>query len=192
MSTIFISTPLTTTSNRDMSALRTGLKYLPGRCPQTLVIGEYLRETIEISVSSAVSNLLSHLSDMTCNTICIFFLINDCLAGARVGNKTSSGSLTSSVIKCQHQQGFHSSPSVWRIIIGPPNSGDGSGASVGDGGKNTSRSSGTTTGGGKDGQLSCPKCGSPCNHVDTFVCKFPSNSVHSFLLSSTDVIFFQV
>lgn len=24
---------------------------------------------------------------------------------------------------------------------------------------------------GKDGQLCCPKCGKPCTHVETFVCK---------------------
>ena len=27
-------------------------------------------------------------------------------------------------------------------------------------------------GGGKKGQLRCPKCGDPCTHVETFVCKY--------------------
>lgn len=35
-------------------------------------------------------------------------------------------------------------------------------------------SSGGTTGGGGDkkNNLICPKCGDPCTHVETFVCKF--------------------
>lgn len=27
-------------------------------------------------------------------------------------------------------------------------------------------------GGGKKNTLTCPKCGDPCTHVETFVCKF--------------------
>lgn len=27
------------------------------------------------------------------------------------------------------------------------------------------------TGGGKKSTLTCPKCGDPCTHVETFVCK---------------------
>lgn len=30
---------------------------------------------------------------------------------------------------------------------------------------------GSGTGKGKDGQLSCPRCGDPCTFVETFVCK---------------------
>ena len=32
-------------------------------------------------------------------------------------------------------------------------------------------SGGKGPGKGKDGQLCCPKCGKPCTHVETFVCK---------------------
>lgn len=37
----------------------------------------------------------------------------------------------------------------------------------------TSASAGGTTGGGGDkkNNLICPKCGDPCTHVETFVCK---------------------
>lgn len=40
--------------------------------------------------------------------------------------------------------------------------------------KDTTTSSGSTsngTGGGKKNTLTCPKCGDPCTHVETFVCK---------------------
>ena len=33
-------------------------------------------------------------------------------------------------------------------------------------------SGGKGPGKGKDGQLCCPKCGKPCTHVETFVCKY--------------------
>ena len=29
--------------------------------------------------------------------------------------------------------------------------------------------------GGNGGHLRCPKCGSPCTHVETFVCKYYSH-----------------
>lgn len=32
--------------------------------------------------------------------------------------------------------------------------------------------SGGGTGGGKKNTLTCPKCGDPCTHVETFVCKY--------------------
>jgi len=66
-------------------------------------------------------------------------------------------------------------PQVCRITIGPTN-GDGgelrggSGGSSGVGGMGGSRSS-SGNGPGKDGSLCCPKCGNPCTHVETFVCK---------------------
>lgn len=49
----------------------------------------------------------------------------------------------------------------------PPSSTEGSGSA-------TSVPPGTTTGGGGDkkNNLICPKCGDPCTHVETFVCKF--------------------
>lgn len=31
------------------------------------------------------------------------------------------------------------------------------------------------TGGGKKNTLTCPKCGDPCTHVETFVCKYRKN-----------------
>ena len=31
---------------------------------------------------------------------------------------------------------------------------------------------GSGGGGGGGSQLRCPKCGSPCTHVETFVCKY--------------------
>jgi len=31
--------------------------------------------------------------------------------------------------------------------------------------------SGSGSGGGKKNTLTCPKCGDPCTHVETFVCK---------------------
>lgn len=49
-----------------------------------------------------------------------------------------------------------------------------------DGGGTSSSSGGghTTSGGnGKDGQLSCPKCGNPCSQVETFVCKYSSMEI---------------
>lgn len=38
----------------------------------------------------------------------------------------------------------------------------------------SSAAAGGTTGGGGDkkNNLICPKCGDPCTHVETFVCKF--------------------
>ena len=33
-------------------------------------------------------------------------------------------------------------------------------------------SKGGSGSGGKKGQLCCPKCGEPCTHVETFVCKY--------------------
>ena len=42
---------------------------------------------------------------------------------------------------------------------------------VKNGGGNRSSGSGSGSGGGKDGQLCCPKCGNPCTHVETFVCE---------------------
>lgn len=43
-------------------------------------------------------------------------------------------------------------------------------------GKDVGANSATTqggggTGGGKKNTLTCPKCGDPCTHVETFVCK---------------------
>jgi len=103
------------------------------------------------------------LSDTLINSP--FYLIS----ASRVGNKPCHAVVIKSY---QQSSGFHSSPSVWRIIIGPPNSGDGNGngtgiGDAGGGGKGTSGS--RSSGGGKDGQLCCPKCGNPCSHVETFV-----------------------
>lgn len=70
---------------------------------------------------------------------------------------------------------FHTSPCVHRIIIGPTGSnGNDGGSDVRSGTDSNSRTtttSGSNGGNGndKDGQLCCPKCGSPCSHVETFV-----------------------
>jgi ATP-dependent Clp protease ATP-binding subunit ClpX len=69
-----------------------------------------------------------------------------------------------------------------RIVVGPPGGSDGTGELRGGGvgggnssvgGDKTFGGNSTTSGGsggGKDGQLCCPKCGNPCTHVETFVC----------------------
>ena len=69
-----------------------------------------------------------------------------------------------------------------RIVVGPPGGGDSSQLRGGGGDKSFG---GTTTSGGgngsKDGQLCCPKCGNPCTHVETFVCKnIKSKQTHVF------------
>lgn len=33
-------------------------------------------------------------------------------------------------------------------------------------------------GGGKKNTLTCPKCGDPCTHVETFVCKYRRQGVY--------------
>lgn len=61
----------------------------------------------------------------------------------------------------------------------PPSSTDGSGNTASVGGT-------TTTGGGggdKKSNLICPKCGDPCTHVETFVCKLS--------LKITKIIYFK-
>lgn len=57
--------------------------------------------------------------------------------------------------------------------IPPGRKSRGSGNSVGgSSGGSTTGGSGGRGGSGRSGHLSCPKCGDPCTHVETFVCKF--------------------
>jgi len=98
-----------------MSALRSSLRYLPGRTSQVVL----------------------NARNLPCS---------------------------SAIVLRSRNQGFHSTPTVYRIIIGP---GSGDGPSGVDRG---SRSTSTTgSGNGKDGALCCPKCGTPCTHIETFV-----------------------
>lgn len=84
----------------------------------------------------------------------------------------------------QNVKTLQTSSTSLRIVVGPPGGGDGSGelrgggvsggtsSGVGGGDKTfsgTSNTSGGGSGGDKDGQLCCPKCGNPCTHVETFV-----------------------
>lgn len=38
--------------------------------------------------------------------------------------------------------------------------------------ENKGKGTGKGRGGGNNSHLSCPKCGDPCTHVETFVCKY--------------------
>ena len=79
------------------------------------------------------------------------------------------------------KNGFKSAAVVARVTIGPTNdggfgdmrSGFGSSGDKGLGAGGGSRTTGSgSSGGSKDGQLCCPKCGNPCTHVETFVCEY--------------------
>lgn len=45
----------------------------------------------------------------------------------------------------------------------------------------SSGGSSSGSGGGKKNMLTCPKCGDPCTHVETFVCKCNSAKYKLFL-----------
>lgn len=65
---------------------------------------------------------------------------------------------------------------VARLILGT--GGRDGWSTIKDAGSSTTGGGNTTSGGnGKDGQLSCPKCGNPCSQVETFVCKFFTVSI---------------
>jgi ATP-dependent Clp protease ATP-binding subunit ClpX len=55
------------------------------------------------------------------------------------------------------------------MVTNNPGSDSGSGVKVEGGGKKGSSNKGTGRDGGN--HLTCPKCGDPCTHVETFVCK---------------------
>lgn len=94
--------------------------------------------------------------------------------------KQSLATLSSAIAYTEPCHGPLKVPHVCRIIIGPTNSdggemrgGGGGGGGMdkmpGGGGRGTSGTG--SGGGGKDSTLCCPKCGNPCTHVETFVCK---------------------
>jgi ATP-dependent Clp protease ATP-binding subunit ClpX len=60
--------------------------------------------------------------------------------------------------------------SLLKAVTNTPGSDSGSGVRVEGGGKKGASNKGT----GKDGgnHLTCPKCGDPCTHVETFVCEY--------------------
>lgn len=65
--------------------------------------------------------------------------------------------------------------------IPPGRKSRGSSSSVGGSSGGSATSGGSGGRGGKSGHLSCPKCGDPCTHVETFVCK--SKNVYMVLLA---------
>lgn len=70
------------------------------------------------------------------------------------------------------QQNIHTSVSLWddkKDTPGPENVGDADGKPKES--KQGEKGKGGRNGGG---HLRCPKCGSPCTHVETFVCKYDS------------------
>ena len=65
------------------------------------------------------------------------------------------------------QRGVATTSVALKSVFNTPSGGDIKGEG---GGKKSSSSKGTGKNGGT--HLTCPKCGDPCTHVETFVCKF--------------------
>lgn len=68
------------------------------------------------------------------------------------------------------QRGLVTTSSLLKAAINPPGDDSGGGVKVEGSGKKGTSGKGT----GKDGgnHLTCPKCGDPCTHVETFVCEY--------------------
>ena len=68
------------------------------------------------------------------------------------------------------QRGLVTTSSLLKAATNPPGDDSGGGVKVEGTGKKGTSGKGT----GKDGgnHLTCPKCGDPCTHVETFVCEY--------------------
>jgi ATP-dependent Clp protease ATP-binding subunit ClpX len=71
------------------------------------------------------------------------------------------------------RRGLVTTSSLLKVVTNTPGSDSGGGSVKVEGG---ARKGSSNKGTGKDGgnHLTCPKCGDPCTHVETFVCKYMS------------------
>ena len=109
--------------------------------------------------------------------MCTFSPAVLCLCAALVFNVLHPiASFQLAPFSCQMTRSL--SVAFWVAHPAPFNSGDSDASPFGGCSKDkhfsTSKLSGSADGKGNDGGhgLSCPKCGDPCTHVETFVCMF--------------------